>query len=260
MDKNIHELVARYNAGQASDADLKQIEKLIETGSIELTDLKQLEQLDAQVMKFEFAEPSSSLDDRFYHMLALEKGSKSTFSWRGLFSWPELAPRLAIASVLLIIGVGIGYMIRPTGVADGKQIDLLSEQVAEMKEMMMLTMLEKESATERLKAVRLTQEMDRASEKVTGALIETLNNDEDINVRLAALEALKPYVASGNVRQELIRSIAKQESPLVQVTLADMMAALQVKSSVKELEKIVKSDKTPKDVKNRIQKSIDILI
>jgi hypothetical protein len=79
-------------------------------------------------------------------------------------------------------------------------------------------------------------------------------------VRLAALEALAPYAKESHVREELIRSISKQDSPLVQVALAELMADLQVKSSVKELEKIMKSDKTPTDVKNKIKQSIDVLI
>jgi hypothetical protein len=42
----------------------------------------------------------------------------------------------------------------------------------------------------------------------------------------------------------------------VQVALAELMVALQEKSSVKELEKILKSNKTPKEVKKRIEESI----
>ena len=260
-NEKVRALIAKFNAQSASQDEITQIEKLLESGDIDLSELKSFDPLEAKVMKLDFSAPSSALDDRFYQMLAKEQIRKSFFSWREFFSWPELAPKLAFASVMLIIGVGIGYLLRPAsdGV-DNKEITDISRQMEEMKEMMMLTLLEKESATERLKAVSLTNDMDKASEKVTSALLETLNNDENANVRLAALEALKPYAGNSNVREELIRSIAQQESPLVQVALADMMAALQVKSSVKELEKILKSDKTPSDIKTRIKKSIDILI
>ena len=77
---------------------------------------------------------------------------------------------------------------------------MLGQEVSDLKELMMLSLLEKESATERLKAVSLTQEMDQASQKVTSALLQTLNNDDNVNVRLAALDALKPYSSDGNVR------------------------------------------------------------
>jgi HEAT repeat protein len=259
MEKeNIRELINRYNSQLATTAEIKQIEALLEAGSIDLDELKDVHTLEGQVASMEFPSPTGNLDDRFYQMLALERKVKSSFSWRGFFSWPELAPKLALASVTLLIGVGIGYLVKPS--ASSKADPGVNQQIAELKEMVMLSLLEKESAAERLKAVSLTEQMSAASTKVTGALLETLNNDENVNVRLAAIEALSPYVRDNHVREELIRSIAKQDSPLVQVALAEMMAALHVKSSVKELEKIVKSDKTPADVKTRIKQSIDILI
>jgi hypothetical protein len=261
MEKeNIRELIAKFNAQQATQTEIEQIEKLIEAGSIELSELQGFGQLETKMAKLDFASPSSDLDDRFYQMLGKEQAKRSSFSWREFFSWPELAPKLALASVMLVIGVGVGYLLRPAAVSESTEMAELGKQMSEMKEMMMLTLLEKESASERLRAVSLTEDMDKASDKVTSALLETLNNDENINVRLAALDALRPYVNKSNVREELIRSIAKQDSPLVQVALAETMASLQVKSSVKELEKILKSEKTPSEVKNRIQKSIDILI
>jgi hypothetical protein len=102
--------------------------------------------------------------------------------------------------------------------------------------------------------------MNEASMKVTNALIQTLNQDENVNVRLAALDALKPYARDSSVRAALIRSISKQESPLVQISLAELMVALQEKSAVKEFEKIVESDSTPADVKKRIKENMEVLI
>jgi hypothetical protein len=260
MEKQkIQELILRYNSGQASAEDVKQIEWLLEEGNIDLAALNDVHQLEGQVMKIQLPFPSADLDDRFYRMLAVEIKSKSPFSWRRFFSWPELAPKLALASVTLILGIAIGYFAKPSA-SSAEQIGLLRIQVAEMKEMMMLSLLEKESATERLKAVSLTSEMSEASTKVTMALLKTLNQDENVNVRLSALEALKPYVSNSDVRKELIRSIARQESPLVQVALAELMAEFQVKSSVKELQKIMQSEKTPADVKTKIKQSIDVLI
>ena len=91
-------------------------------------------------------------------------------------------------------------------------------------------------------------------------MIKTLNNDENVNVRLAALEALKPYGNNSEVRQELIRAIGNQESPLVQIALADLMASLQEKSSVREFDKLLKDSRTPGEVKERIRRSIEVLI
>jgi hypothetical protein len=44
------------------------------------------------------------------------------------------------------------------------------------------------------------------------------------------------------------------------VMLAELMVAIQEKKSVGEFQKILDSDKTPKDVRNKIKKSIEVLI
>ena len=257
--KIIEELILKFNAGQASGEEIRKIEQLLESGEIELHQLAGTD-LQDKVANLDYPSPTAGLDDRFYQMLALERKAKGSFSWREFFSWPELAPKLALASVMLVIGVGIGYLMRPAETSEGNDMRMLSQQVSDLKEMMMLSMLEKESATDRLKAVSLSRDIDEASAKVTSALVETLNHDENINVRLAALDALKPYARQSEVRQELIRSIAKQESPLVQISLAELMVQLQAKSSVKELEKLIESETMPPDVKKKIKESIDVLI
>ena len=77
----------------------------------------------------------------------------------------------------------------------------LTHEVGELKEMVMLSLLEKESASDRLRAVSLTSEMNQVSDNVSKALFMTLNSDPNVNVRLAALEALIPFVSQGGVRE-----------------------------------------------------------
>jgi len=202
--------------------------------------------------------PSLAMDDKFYTMLAKEKKRQESTSFSFTMpAWSWLAPRLAFSMALIIAGFAGGYFFNGRKDSD---VDQLTAEVASLKETMMLSLLEKESATDRLKAVSLTSEMDRVSQSVTQALFQTLNSDPSVNVRLAALEAIAPYSKDGKVREELIRSIAKQESPLVQVALAELMGQIQEKKSVREFDKILKDNKTPDDVKKRIKESINVLI
>ncbi|MEJ1238492.1 HEAT repeat domain-containing protein [Chryseolinea sp. T2] len=257
--ERIQELIAKYNAMTADPSELREIEQLIERGIIDISDLVELHAIEEGIESLETPVPSMSLDDKFHAMLQTEKSRSrpsTLFSWKSLFSAEGLIPKLSFASVLLMLGVAGGMFLRNS---DQETIKGLTEEVSDMKEMMMLTMLEKESPTERLKAVSLTEEMDQASKKVTTALLQTLNNDENVNVRLAALDALRQYAQQGEVREALIRSITKQDSPLVQIALAELMAAMQAKSSVKELQKIVHDDNTPNEVKKKIQESIEVL-
>jgi len=259
MEANrITALVSKYNEGLADPAEVSELEKLIETGKVEITQLHNLELLDEKIMNMSDVSPSMKLDDAFYSALAKEKKlllKSPSFSWGELF---QLNPRTGFAFALLIIGLTGGYVLNY--LQPDKDVKILTEQVIEMKEMMMLTMLERESATDRLKAVSLTTDLDKASKKVTNALIQTLNNDPNVNVRLATLDALGQYAKNPDVRVELVRSIASQDSPLVQIALAELMVALHEKSSVKEFKKLMEEQSTPKEVKEKLKESIDVLI
>jgi hypothetical protein len=261
MDKDIiSSLLSRYNSGEATPEDMLMIERLIEKEAISLEDLDDVSKLDHQLSLTAIPEPSANLDNRFYSTLALEK-KQLRRSWiPEWFAWPELAPRLAFAAVTFILGLAAGYLLLPKQTTSSPDITALSNEVNDLKEMMMLSLLEKGSATDRLKAVSLTGEFDKASDQVTRALIKTLSLDENVNVRLAALDALRPYTSNSSVRAEMIKAIAKQDSPLVQIALAELMAALQEKSAVKEFEKLLQNKNTPSEVKKRIREKMDVMI
>ncbi len=254
---NIIELINKYERGDATNAEILLIEKMIEQGKIDFDSFPSLIKLDETINRKADPSPSIDLDHRFYEMLASEK-SKSKIVSFSIPEWSLLFPRLALACSILLVGFLGGYWFhKPTENSEVKQ---LTQQVEGLKEMMMISLLEKESATERLKAVSLTQDINGPSTKVTAALLKTLNADPNINVRLAALDALQGYSNLSMVREGLVRSISQQDSPLVQVALAELMVAIQEKSSVKELKKVLANENTPKEVKERIKKSIDVLI
>jgi hypothetical protein len=253
--EKIRYLLYKYNSGEADLQEQKQIEILIEQGKVKIEDIDGFEKLEDNISKMEFPHPSPSLDDRFHALLAEEKRMGKSNWWKAFFTWSDLFPRLAFASVTLLLGLTLGYMLR-SPVKKDEQIVVLAKQIDDLKEMMMLSLLEKESATDRLKAVSLTGEMDHASKQVTTALLQTLNNDDNVNVRLAALDALRAYIRDSQIREALIRSIAQQKSPLVQVALAELMAQLQEKGAIDALNKIVQDGETPSDIKKKIQESI----
>ncbi len=260
MEKSrMEELVAKYNEGLADPAEIKLLEQLIEEGTVDLTRLHELSKLDDQMMKYEMPSPSLQVDDAFYSMLADEKRKQKKPGFSFQIDWSVVLPRLSFATLLLVAGFAGGYFLqRPS--SSNSEVAVLTQEVSDLKEMMMLSLLEKESAAERLRAVSLTSDMTKVSNKVTDALFQTLNNDENDNVRLAALEALKPYVKNSEVRKQLIESIAQQDSPLMQLELAQLMVVIQEKKSVKELQKLMDNDKTPKEIKSKIKESIDVLI
>jgi hypothetical protein len=172
-------------------------------------------------------------------------------------------PRLAFSMLLLVFGLVAGYLLhRPaqTATAYNRQIDSLSSQVLEMKQLMMLSLLQDPSASQRIRAVSYTEDMSTVNIKVIDALLTTLNEDPNVNVRLATLEALGKMAGEPRVREGLVRSIDLQDSPVMQSAIADIMVRLQEKSSVQPLQKLLTRKDLNKMVKIKIENTIQKLI
>ena len=175
----------------------------------------------------------------------------------------QAQPRLAFSLLLIALGLIGGYFLHEPGqsaVSYNRQIDSLSSQVSDMKQIMLLSLLNDPSASQRIRAVSYTDEISNVNLKVIDALFTTLNGDPNVNVRLATLEALIKLSGEPRVREGLVRSIDLQDSPIIQSAIADAMVKLQEKSSVKSLQKLLKRKGLNQMVKINIGKSIQKLI
>jgi hypothetical protein len=186
---------------------------------------------------------------------SLKDKLNSLWAWQP--RWP-MAYNLAIA----LICFGSGYWFFNTG-KGGKQeqeLQTLTSQVHELKQTMMLALLENPSASERIRAVSYTGEIKHADKEVIDALLATLNNDPNVNVRLSTLDALTHLAKHPEVREGLIQSIVQQDSPLMQSAIADVMLKLQEKRSVGSFKELLKQKNLDPEVKDKIRQTITQLI
>ncbi|MFC6225412.1 HEAT repeat domain-containing protein [Hymenobacter artigasi] len=217
-------------------------------------------------------EPGPQARPAFYAMLATFKDELETtpdYSLQGLWlrlrAWSIPRPALRLAYSLCLLGVGVlgGYWLNSgskTAAADQQQLAALAAQVGEMRQVMLLSLIDNPSATERLRAVGYTKELPDPNSKVVNALLSTLNHDDNVNVRLATLEALTPLAqADATVRLGLVHALAQQDSPLVQAALADAMVQLQERRSVPPLRRLLKQENLDNMVKSKIEQSIQTL-
>jgi len=140
--------------------------------------------------------------------------------------------------------------------ATASQVQALSEQLREMRQMMMLSLLQNPSASERMRAASYASESRTISPDILSALLTTLNNDPNVNVRLTTLDALTQYARNAAVREGLIQSILQQDSPLMQEALADVMLKLQEKRSVPSFKKLLQEKGLNDMVRSRIEQVI----
>jgi len=215
--------------------------------------------------KWTIPPPSERVKDNFYTLLAAEQQKQTTglgFSWSEVFN--KIAsgiwmPRLAYALVFLLVGYVAGITFSSSA-SQNKQITALSVEMDQMREVMMLTLLNDPMAAERLKAINTSHYLTDPDDKIIQALLKTLNNDPNENVRLAAVDALLTFSGNQEVREGLIGSINHQHSPMIQIALTDGMLALNEKDATPALQQLLQRKNLNPLVKTRVEQTIQKLI
>jgi len=226
----------------------------------ELNDLRKVYD---KLMDEDIPEPPDSLDERFYSLLESETGNKKIF-FPGLsgFIRSESFRRISLiaAGISLFVLGWFGASMIGSDQDKRHNIEALTAEVAGLKESLVLTLLSKESPSDRIQAVNMVSEMNKVDKKIISGMLSTLNNDPNDNVRLVALETLVSYIEHPEVREGLIRSISKQDSPMIQYRLAEIMESLEEKKSVPEFQKILTDLTLDYSVRKRINETIEVLL
>jgi hypothetical protein len=172
-------------------------------------------------------------------------------------------------AAMLLFGLGLGYL---TFGRQGDDVALLRREVGDLHSMVALSLLEKGSVSERLQGVAYSRDAavsldfgdlrgggrreeesrpdSTASrtapaaerEQIVAALFTRLLEDPNVNVRLAALEALRPLAARDDRRSELVAAVARQDSPLVALSLIDLLLESGTAAARHDLEQLLGND------------------
>lgn len=248
----------KLSLGRLSEADQKALDDVLASVPDLKEEFQELDEFLGRLEKIEIPEPSVQMDIRFRAMLdgyTSAKTDRTQSRVDRFLEWATLRWKVATASMAL--GFLVAFFFIPKG--DSEEIARLSEDLSEMKKVMILTMIEQPKAQDRIAAVSMTSEVKMGDEKIINVLINTLNTDKSLNVRLAALDALLPYGKNETVRAALIESIHQQDSPLLQVALADAMVQIQGKEAVAAFQELMESPEMEETVKSKLQSTIKIL-
>lgn len=263
MDETYTDLIVGHLQGTLSGTEKEQLQILMDNGRIDSSELKELEKTYLEMGSLEVPEltSESNLHGRFYSMLEEKKKAQSAKITSLSSVWMQRLQdgfsqyKIGYAAAIFITGLLAGNLFDLSGKQDQK-IDNLTAEVYQMREIMMMSLLENDSPSERLRAVNISNELPETDNKIAEALLQTLNKDPNVNVRIAAVDALINHASSPAVRSGMIDSITRQESPLVQIALADAMIALQESESVDQFRKLLEQDDMNYNVRNKIEHTI----
>ena len=131
---------------------------------------------------------------------------------------------IAWSAALLLIGLYAGtHLGNRVAPEHSDEIASLHAEVTSMRQLVALSMLQQQSASERLQGVSWSTREDHLDPQVQAALMRTLRSDGSVDVRLAALDALSRHSSQPLVRKNVLDALQDQQSPLVQVAMIDQL-------------------------------------
>jgi len=179
-------------------------------------------------------------------------GARRGASWLRNWLRPALAFQFGYAVVLLIAGGLVGHFL-PFRKGDTGEIAQLRSEIHNMRELVTVSLLQQDSASERLQGVSWSRQVHQPDEKVLDALVGAVDHDPSVNVRLAAVDALYRFSDRPAARQGLVQGLIRQDSPLVQIALIDAIVELQEKQAAETLRKLSSDSAVNQSVRERAQ-------
>ncbi|EMR02401.1 HEAT repeat domain-containing protein [Cesiribacter andamanensis] len=249
---NVRELLERYYEGETTVAEEQQLRQLLQEPALP-PDL----QAEARLLHWPLAErqiQSPLSAEALMAPLALPAAEPKV---RLLWGW---AWQVAAAVSLLVVGFALGR--GGAGAVPAEEQPTATELTALRQELSELKGLLQAGATtgQRLQAVTVAATTPQADAELLMALIHTLHFDENVNVRLAAVEALMNYQQHPQVRRALIHSLGIQTDPNVQLALIHGLTRLGEKEAVPQLQKMLQDEELQQVVRQQVNESISLLI
>jgi HEAT repeat protein len=88
-------------------------------------------------------------------------------------------------------------------------------------------------------------------------LIDTLRHDPNVNVRLAAVDALKRFGNDDAVRGGIAGSLLENDSPLVQIAVIEALADLRDRGGIPALKELESAPQVDRIVRQRAKLALE---
>ena len=253
---NIKALLQKYYEGETTVAEEKQLQAFFSETDLLPDHLKP----HAAPFRYYAGQQEEQIDKGLSDEWLFEKIAQEEPKGKQLF-FPRMQEltvywRVAAGILLMLGAFWAGSQYRQGQTAEPTaEIAALRQEVQEMKQ----ALATGASASERLQLVSQNFDSGQPDELIE-VLITTMNQDPNVNVRVAASEALFKFHDREEVRHALVESLKLQTDPLMQLTLIDMLVKIKEKEAITELEEMSQRKDLLPIVKNKAAEGLGILI
>lgn len=234
MFQEIEKLLEKYYEGETTLQEEKYIKEFFSKGDVPA----HLQHHAAEFGYYQHAAkeiPSKNLNEAL--LREIEKKGR-------IIQFRALSLRIAAGIALVIGSFAAGYYYNTNG---ANLAITESTPASTMKETLQFEQVSYTSASERIDAVNQSLKLQELDKELIQLLINTLNFDDNVNVRLAACQALARFEDEPSVREGLIQSLKIQTDPNIQITLIELLVLMKEKRASDTM-KQMSQDKEVMDV------------
>jgi hypothetical protein len=261
--EDIRQKFVDYLTGELPAGDLADIRRHLTSCSPCREELEGLSAIWTKLGVLPQEQPSAALRTRFYERLeaykeGLGKGRAKAGAGRDLSRWLgrmwALRPAVSFsaAAILIFLAGAVGYLAG----GRGRAVDELRREVEDIRQAAAVSLLAQPSTAGRLRGISFTEQVLTPSRPTLDALLRTLDEDPNINVRLAAVDAIYLFAGQPGVKEGLLKSLARQQSPHVQVALIDLLVSIRERRAVEALKTLAANEKIDPDVRQKAESGI----
>jgi len=184
--------------------------------------------------------PSDRLDANFYQMLSRAQSAEQQTSLQQnnhhssvqeqplslldkVKRWLMPTPIAQFATLTFVFVLGFNLNQGPNNDKTSADLSVLQQDISSLTTVLAMSMLQKDSASERLSGVAYSRQTDLSNPLLVEQLIALLARDKSTSVRLAIINSLGELKSFGSSEQQLFTLATKEENLLVQIELCRLL-------------------------------------
>jgi hypothetical protein len=254
---------ADYLAGELDSTERRELDEHLAECPTCGAELRSLSETWTRLGVLPEERPSPDLRRRFYKMLEVSKGEiakdkraekRALRSEGGWFRRPAF--QLGAAAALLAVGILAGLGLGRFGRGGEASLAAVHQEMQDMRQTLAVSLMKQDSPFARLEGVGLSRELTAPKPDFVETLFQTLDNDPNVNVRLAVVDALYLYSNRPGVSDRVLQSLDTQQSPLVQAALIDLLVGLRERRAVESLRLLLEEKNLNPQVKQRAESGL----
>jgi len=245
----MEEKLLDYLEGTLSMEEQEKLEQQLQTDESLRVQLAEMQELQSCIESAPNLSTSKRLDNNFYQMLE-HAASENSQTAKVIPMRQRFAREWQIAAGFLLLFSLLTGVLLMNNQQHQREMAMM-EKALEQNQQMMFNLLEGESPSARIKAVNFSTATPQAANSATfEVLAKVLTTDDNLNVRLAALDALAQFSDLQEVRNILIEALEKQNEPITQIALIQALVQLEEKGVVPHLQELINHPMLKKPVKD----------